>query len=356
MNLWLSEETPKSKPITNSPGSIKTQFLRRSADQVLISPQEISNKLASLKRKVRSRDSCSVSSSPSSSVQSSPQRITKFPDVGVTRLSKSVPSSNMSTERAMNLKIEEIPSEELSPCKHPEIQLKNAIDNLNASNWETQFHSITTIRRIAIFHKDLLIPHLHKIVLKIGKFVNNLRSSLSKNAIICLDDLFVNLKTQMDSELEHIIPILLKKTGEVNRFINNQAERALHSLISNTSQSKTLSLLISLADHKNASIRAESAMFISECVDALGTRIFKFKDFQKLLYVNIQFLNDGSYEARTWGKRIAWSVYDMYQKIYNDDNFDNFLKRYLNDRELKDFKDAIAKEKYPSYRVKTVNN
>lgn len=95
---------------------------------------------------------------------------------------------------------------------------------------------------------------------------------------MCLNDMFEALGKSLDPEIDFIAPVLLKKTAEANRFINNQAESALTKMIANTSEEKCLSSLIVNSDAKNASVRAISALLINECV----IKMVQFSLYNKL--------------------------------------------------------------------------
>ncbi len=159
------------------------------------------------------------------------------------------------------------------------------MNDLTSSNWQAQFNSLNSIRRLCIFNSDLITPKLfvfvrslfqskilyffcsrHAIVVSVLSFVNNLRSSLSKNAMICLTDMFEHIGRYMDPEVESVVPILLKKTGEANRFINDQAIKAIQAMILHASEERCLSSLISFADNKSASIRGDTAKLINQCM------------------------------------------------------------------------------------------
>src|SRR5690606_3746478 len=81
----------------------------------------------------------------------------------------------------------------------------------SSNSWEAQFRAIMTLRRCARFHKELIRPKTKEVILCISSLANSLRSNLSKNAIVCIEELFVNLGKELDGEMEHIVPILLKK-------------------------------------------------------------------------------------------------------------------------------------------------
>jgi hypothetical protein len=76
------------------------------------------------------------------------------------------------------------------------------------------------------------------------RLVESLRSNLSKNAVITLNDLSNKMKKGLDTELDSIFTKLLKKTLDTNSFISEEVRRALISICSNGNESKVLNLLM----------------------------------------------------------------------------------------------------------------
>ena len=68
-------------------------------------------------------------------------------------------------------------------------------------------------------------------VCQVLKSVNNLRSSVSKNALLCLGDLFRGLGRRMDTEIATVLPDLLKRCADTNKFVNAEALKVRGGLI-----------------------------------------------------------------------------------------------------------------------------
>jgi flavorubredoxin len=76
------------------------------------------------------------------------------------------------------------------------------------------------------------------------KIADSLRSSLSKIALLTLNDMFVYLKRCIEPDLDNIIKQLLKKATDTNIFISEEAEKALVSMCNNCNESKVLQILL----------------------------------------------------------------------------------------------------------------
>jgi hypothetical protein len=51
------------------------------------------------------------------------------------------------------------------PFKNPETAYKEALNLLSQDDWEKKCHAMNIIRRLSIFHQDLIINNIHSIVL-----------------------------------------------------------------------------------------------------------------------------------------------------------------------------------------------
>lgn len=83
------------------------------------------------------------------------------------------------------------------------------------------------------------------ILKKVLKLVENLRSSLAKNAMITLTELVEKLKRTLDTECEAIVTKLLKKGLDANSFILEEVKNALVTVSSNCSEYKIVSIIAS---------------------------------------------------------------------------------------------------------------
>lgn len=74
--------------------------------------------------------------------------------------------------------------------------------------------------------------------------VKNLRSGVSRAAVVCLGDLFTHLKKSMDQELDNAVKVLLHKAGESNTFIREEVDKALKAMVNNVTPARALCSLI----------------------------------------------------------------------------------------------------------------
>ena len=119
-------------------------------------------------------------------------------------------------------------TDELEPIKSgADKAFKTAIKELvGGADWNIQFEACNAVRRVCKFHQDLVLQHgatLHSLVKQLTKLADSLRSSLSKIALITIRDMFQFLKRCMETYLDPLIKILLKKGSDTSGFISEEA-------------------------------------------------------------------------------------------------------------------------------------
>jgi len=92
-------------------------------------------------------------------------------------------------------------------------------------------------------------------VVEMLKMIGTLRSSLAKNAMICLTEMFRTLKGLMDKALDMIITKIMKKGMEKNNFLHTEVQNVLTSMCSHATEAKILPFLFNLCHNKNKEIK-----------------------------------------------------------------------------------------------------
>lgn len=75
------------------------------------------------------------------------------------------------------------------------------------------------------------------------RLAESLRSTLSKNALVVLNELSGKVRKQLDSEFDLIFSKLIKKSLDTNSFISEEVKRALITICSNCNEGKVLTML-----------------------------------------------------------------------------------------------------------------
>jgi hypothetical protein len=117
-----------------------------------------------------------------------------------------------------------IASEDLKPLTSPTQEFNKAYKGLEVQEWPDIFHTLNVFRRLALHHAAVLVNSsvLHNIIVLIMKRVDELRSQLSKNAILTMEDFVRGLGRSMDPEIATFLPGILK----VRLFLQ---EKVLHA-------------------------------------------------------------------------------------------------------------------------------
>ena len=77
---------------------------------------------------------------------------------------------------------------------NPDATLKSAVAGFKTGDWMRTFEALNNVRSVALHAPSTMGGNLHSVVLSVLKAADNLRSSVSKNAIITLKDMFIGCK------------------------------------------------------------------------------------------------------------------------------------------------------------------
>lgn len=74
--------------------------------------------------------------------------------------------------------------------------------------------------------------------------VRNLRSGVSRAAIVTLGELYAGVQKGMDQELEATVKVLLHKASDSNAFIRQDVDAALNSMVQNCNPTRSTNVLL----------------------------------------------------------------------------------------------------------------
>ena len=91
-------------------------------------------------------------------------------------------------------------------------------------------------------------------------------------AVTVVGELFVQLKRNMESDLDKIVITLLNKSGDTNKFLREDCNVALDAIVENVSHLKIIAVVTSpeIAGHKNPVVRATVSRMLAYIVDRMG--------------------------------------------------------------------------------------
>ncbi|KAF4142316.1 CLASP N terminal [Phytophthora infestans] len=192
---------------------------------------------------------------------------------------------------------------EITPLMNPKHELNRVLSQLQSDDWEANFEALSTVRRLALHHASVIdAVKVHTIISGIMKQVSNLRSSVSKNALMALESMCAAFSRAMDSEVESIVPVLLKRCADSNAFVCESAAASLRAVVLKCTTSRVVSALTSRASSKAAPIRREVARGIYALI--LGQAdIQTSKDLPPVLQLVGRCLEDSNNEVRDIAKQ-----------------------------------------------------
>ena len=105
----------------------------------------------------------------------------------------------------------------------------------------------------------------------ISPILDSLRSTLGKNAVLTLADLFVYLEHGkiQDEDIANSYTKLIKKTADTNVFIAGEADIALQKMCFNTQFMKSISFFHKFYDNKSLTLKKA----VSKCLEIIMSNI-----------------------------------------------------------------------------------
>ncbi|XP_014741350.1 PREDICTED: protein FAM179B [Sturnus vulgaris] len=199
---------------------------------------------------------------------------------------------------------------DLQPFPRPDSALAEALALLADHDWEKKIEGLNFIRCLSAYHAPVLTAKLHETTLAVAQEVKNLRSGVSRAAVVCLGDLFTHLKKSMDQELDNAVKVLLHKAGESNTFIREEVDKALKAMVNNVTPARALCSLINGGQsHLHSAVRRCTAQHLGDIVELLGPeRVVAGARpvAERLLPAMARFAQDSSQQTRYYGRRMLF--------------------------------------------------
>ncbi|XP_056623493.1 TOG array regulator of axonemal microtubules protein 1 isoform X1 [Triplophysa dalaica] len=226
----------------------------------------------------------------------------------------------------------------LRPFSKPELSLTQSFRLLASDDWEKKIEGLNIVRSLALYHHDVLISRTHDVCLVLIQEVRNLRSGVSRVALVTLSEMFAVLQKGMDQELEGTVRALLNKAGETNTFIRQDVDKALDSMVQNCTATRSMNaLLVGGLGHLNSMVRKCTAQHLCSLVERVGAArsLSGAKDLtDRLLPAVSKLSQDSSQEARYFGRR-------MLLLLSSHRDFDKMLEKFVTAKDLPTIRDAV---------------
>ena len=209
---------------------------------------------------------------------------------------------------------QEIPILSLSNLKksdNPSLEVMTLMKDVSVllkkdDEWIPIFYGIETCRRLAFFHPEMIVKDdniMHCLLLLVFG-VSNLRSSLVRNALLCLQEWFIAFGMNMDKGLVSIIPLLLLRSGSDKKFIREAAHAALHAATQHCHGTVLLQHLLQKAENKTSDVLNSVAKYSEIVLEKVFEQQPSNLEFVDAVIVQLsKMISSSSLECRKGTKR-----------------------------------------------------
>ncbi|KAF6174425.1 hypothetical protein GIB67_024447 [Kingdonia uniflora] len=120
------------------------------------------------------------------------------------------------------------------------------------------------------------------------------------------------LESSTSDAFDQLLLQLLLKASQDKRFVCEEADKALHTLVRYTPPLPLLQKLRVYVSHANFRVRAKSAVFISDCISKMGLEGMKEFGLGSLVQIAADSLKDRLPEARKSARCMVTSIYEAF--------------------------------------------
>ncbi|XP_076831778.1 uncharacterized protein LOC143477130 [Brachyhypopomus gauderio] len=226
----------------------------------------------------------------------------------------------------------------LRPFSNPDLALAQSFRLLSSDDWEKKIEGLMFIRRLAQNHSDVLGSRRHDVCIILIQEVRNLRSAVSRMAVVSLRELYSSLQKGMDQEVEATAKVLLHKAAESNAFIRQDVDTALDSMVQNCTPIRSMNALLAGGlCHLNAAVRKCTARHLATLVEKIGAgRLLSgAKDVTARIIPAVSKLaQDASQETRCFGRRML-----LFLSSHHD--FDKMVEKCIPAKDLATIRNTV---------------
>src|SRR5574343_551647 len=133
------------------------------------------------------------------------------------------------------------------------------IEQLHSDNWKINFEAINTLRKLNKFRKDELANSIHDCIEVAVSLVDSPRSSLAKQCLIFLTELFSTFHSSFIPIVLKLSALLLVKSTNKKGFIRIEATKSIQKIGENFyGVPEIIEIFRSNCFHKSASLSQNS--------------------------------------------------------------------------------------------------
>ncbi|EEY67527.1 uncharacterized protein PITG_17632 [Phytophthora infestans T30-4] len=165
---------------------------------------------------------------------------------------------------------ESLKLDQLLQLKQQSANTKNAAtdDDVDVA-WGQEFKALDSLRRFAKYHQDEARRQLDNEVLKtlVLPAASSLRSAMARNALLCVQDLILELKAETANHLDIIVPVLLNRACSEKQFLRDLAREVLDTtLLAGANEKFLLPLLATSTTEKSAQVVSVAGLYVTKCI------------------------------------------------------------------------------------------
>lgn len=157
------------------------------------------------------------------------------------------------------MKAEYTTYEDLQPFDQDEnysLLIQNTVNGLTKSEeWTVNFNSINDLRRFRKYNKELFFKTFNQIYKNFPKYINSIRSNISKAALILCAEIFSYYEFEyIHNWIEMLLPNVLMRSVYEKFFISDEANKALLNVSENMMYEESLLILVNEIKNNNLKV------------------------------------------------------------------------------------------------------
>jgi len=174
------------------------------------------------------------------------------------------------------VQVEVLPSSGIHASSDPNAECEHVLSTLDSHDsqeWDVVYDAVVSIRRLCIHHAAVLTQEaLTVIVPVVHTSVGNLRSTMMRNAMFCLEDMFAALSVEVTRPfMQETAQVLFYRAGSDKKFIAESAKQALEKIAKQPVHAEQLLVsTYSLVDDSSVNVGTAATQILELCLATLG--------------------------------------------------------------------------------------
>ncbi|XP_017244433.1 uncharacterized protein LOC108216238 isoform X2 [Daucus carota subsp. sativus] len=222
----------------------------------------------------------------------------------------------VSGTEAASIEVEYIESENLDDVEDVDTSLEILLVGLESKDWVVVCGALNNVRRLSLFHKELLHEKLGNVISLVVKSLKNPRSAVCKTAVMASEDIFKAYNDHTIDSLDPLLVQLLLKSAQDKRFVCEAAEKALIAMTTWVSPVLLLPKLQPCLKNRNPRIRAKASMCFCRSVLRLGFDGIETYGIDKIIHIAATQLIDQLPESREAARTLLLELQSVYENSH----------------------------------------